>query len=206
MCGKGGMAVLRLWAVVGEQGLHCRLQNLKLVLGLHNLHDLQDPGLTFYIREAIKHPGYNHKYENDLALLKLDRRVQPSKNVKPLALPRKPRSKPAEGTWCSTAGWGMTHQGGPRARALQELDLTACSKLTDASLAKFPQLRQLSLSLLPAFTDTGLVAVARGCPSLERLTLSHCSHLSDEGWAQAARLWPRLQHLNLSSCSQLTEQ
>lgn len=94
-------------------------------------------------------------------------------------------------------------------QALQELDLTACSKLTDASLAKvlqFPQLRQLSLSLLPAFTDTGLVAVARGCPSLERLTLSHCSHLSDEGWAQAARLWPRLQHLNLSSCSQLTEQ
>lgn len=71
---------------------------------------------------------------------------------------------------------------------------------------QFPQLRQLSLSLLPAFTDMGLVAVARGCPSLERLTLSHCSHLSDEGWAQAARLWPRLQHLNLSSCSQLTEQ
>ncbi|XP_076771869.1 uncharacterized protein LOC117722865 isoform X3 [Arvicanthis niloticus] len=94
-------------------------------------------------------------------------------------------------------------------QALQELDLTACSKLTDASLAKvlqFPQLRQLSLSLLPAFTDMGLVAVARGCPSLERLALSHCSHLSDEGWAQAARLWPRLQHLNLSSCSQLTEQ
>ncbi|KAM7332523.1 hypothetical protein ACRRTK_009231 [Alexandromys fortis] len=94
-------------------------------------------------------------------------------------------------------------------QALQELDLTACCKLTDASLAKvlqLPQLRQLSLSLLPGLTDTGLVAVARGCPSLERLALSHCSHLSDEGWAQAARFWPRLQHLNLSSCSQLTEQ
>ncbi|XP_036131957.1 leucine-rich repeat-containing protein 29 [Molossus molossus] len=94
-------------------------------------------------------------------------------------------------------------------QALQELDLTACSKLTDTSLAKvlqFPQLRQLSLSLLPALTDKGLVAVARGCPSLERLALSHCSLLSDEGWAQAASSWPRLQHLNLSSCSQLTEQ
>ncbi|KAM5132881.1 uncharacterized protein ACOB7L_001420 isoform 1-T2 [Callospermophilus lateralis] len=94
-------------------------------------------------------------------------------------------------------------------QALQELDLTACSKLTDASLAKvlqFPQLRQLSLSLLPALTDMGLVAVARGCPSLEHLVLSHCSHISDEGWAQAAGSWPRLQHLNLSSCSQLTEQ
>ncbi|XP_037018599.2 F-box/LRR-repeat protein 2 isoform X3 [Artibeus jamaicensis] len=94
-------------------------------------------------------------------------------------------------------------------RALQELDLTACSKLTDASLAKvlqFPQLRHLSLSLLPALTDKGLVAVARGCPSLEYLALSHCGLLSDEGWAQAASSWPRLQHLNLSSCSQLTEQ
>ncbi|XP_054552878.1 F-box/LRR-repeat protein 2 isoform X2 [Talpa occidentalis] len=94
-------------------------------------------------------------------------------------------------------------------RDLQELDLTACSKLTDASLAKvlqFTQLRKLSLSLLPAFTDKGLVAVARGCSSLERLALSHCNLLSDEGWAQAAGSWPRLQHLNLSSCSQLTEQ
>ncbi|XP_016068808.1 PREDICTED: leucine-rich repeat-containing protein 29 [Miniopterus natalensis] len=94
-------------------------------------------------------------------------------------------------------------------QALRELDLTACSKLTDASLAKvlqLTQLRQLSLSLLPALTDKGLVAVARGCPSLERLALSHCSLLSDEGWAQAASSWPRLQHLNLSSCNQLTEQ
>lgn len=160
-------------------------------------------------------------------------------------------------------------------QALQELDLTACSKLSDASLAKvglgcgqagapggesqgpvglessshwlllpvttplagggepgrspapdlhavphdasssqptslqvlqLPQLRRLSLSLLPALTDKGLVAMARGCPSLERLALSHCSLLSDEGWAQAAGFWPRLQHLNLSSCSQLTEQ
>ncbi|XP_019511687.1 PREDICTED: leucine-rich repeat-containing protein 29 isoform X1 [Hipposideros armiger] len=94
-------------------------------------------------------------------------------------------------------------------QSLQELDLTACSKLTDASLAKvlqFPQLRQLSLSLLPALTDKGLVAVARGCPSLERLALSHCNLLSDDGWTQAANFWPRLQHLNLSSCCQLTEQ
>ncbi|XP_060041348.1 F-box/LRR-repeat protein 2 isoform X2 [Erinaceus europaeus] len=94
-------------------------------------------------------------------------------------------------------------------QSLQELDLTACSKLTDASLAKvlqFPQLRQLSLSLLPSLTDKGLLAVARGCPSLEHLTLSHCNLISNEGWAQAASSWPRLQHLNLSSCSWLTEQ
>lgn len=71
---------------------------------------------------------------------------------------------------------------------------------------QFPELRQLSLRLLPALTDKGLVAVARGCPSLERLVLSHCSLLSNEGWSQAASSWPRLQHLNLASCGQLTEQ
>ncbi|XP_074058679.1 uncharacterized protein LOC141499816 isoform X2 [Macrotis lagotis] len=94
-------------------------------------------------------------------------------------------------------------------RALQELDLTACSKLTDASLAKvlkFPHLKQLSLSLILELTDAGLVAVAKGCPCLEHLSLSHCGHLSDMGWTRAANFWRRLQHLNLSSCNQLSEQ
>lgn len=64
----------RLWAAVGgcgERVLHCSLEQLKLVLGLHHLHDFQDPGLTFYIARAIKHPGYNLNYGKDLALLKV---------------------------------------------------------------------------------------------------------------------------------------
>ena len=75
-----------------------------------------------------------------------------------------------------------------------------------SQVLQVPQLRRLSLSLLPALTDKGLLAAARGCPSVERLVLSHCSRLSDEGWAQAAGSQPRLQHLNLSRCSQLAEQ
>lgn len=73
-CGKGGSAVPWLWAAVGSCGervLHCSLEQLKLVLGLHHLHDFQDPGLTFYIARAIKHPGYNRNYGKDLALLKV---------------------------------------------------------------------------------------------------------------------------------------
>ncbi|KAK7803877.1 hypothetical protein U0070_020094 [Myodes glareolus] len=99
------------------------VQQLKLVLGLHHLHDLRDPGLAFHIKAAIKHPGYSRNYENDLALLKLDGRLRPSRNVQPLALPRKNQARPAEGARCSMAGWGRIHQGGPLARALQELDL-----------------------------------------------------------------------------------
>ncbi|KAM9047019.1 uncharacterized protein AAG666_003607 [Megaptera novaeangliae] len=86
---------------------------------------------------------------------------------------------------------------------LASLSLAYCSSL---KVLQVPQLRRLSLSLLPALTDKGLLAAARGCPSVERLVLSHCSRLSDEGWAQAAGSRPRLQHLNLSRCSQLAEQ
>lgn len=100
----------------------------------------------------------------------------------------------------SSSGWGYREPEG-----LQGL-ITLPVPTASLQVLQFPQLRQLSLSLLPALTDKALVAVAKGCPSLERLALSHCSLLSDQGWAQAASSWPRLQHLNLSSCSQLTEQ
>ncbi|KAM3828822.1 uncharacterized protein M6D78_013665 [Vipera latastei] len=90
---------------------------------------------------------------------------------------------------------------------LQELDLTACGKLTDTSIAKvisFPDLRYLSLSLVPNITDTSLLAVARNCRSLEHLSLSHCTNLTDRGFAEAAGSLCRLQHLILSGCNQLT--
>lgn len=92
---------------------------------------------------------------------------------------------------------------------LQELDLMACSKLTDRSITKvirLPALRRLSLSLLPELTDASLVAVARGCQSLEQLSMSHCGKLTDKGFVEAASSLRRLQHLAISGCSQLTGQ
>ncbi|XP_038596528.1 leucine-rich repeat-containing protein 29 [Tachyglossus aculeatus] len=91
---------------------------------------------------------------------------------------------------------------------LQELDLTACCKLTNTSLTmviKFPQLRKLTLSMIPQLTDAALVSIAQGCPALEQLTLRHCRQLSDAGWIEAAGFLPRLHCLNISGCSQLTE-
>ncbi|TRY54550.1 hypothetical protein DNTS_033414 [Danionella cerebrum] len=92
-------------------------------------------------------------------------------------------------------------------RGLQTLDLTACARITDASLTqvlRFPELQRLSLSMLPEISDASLLSIARHCRSLRSLVLSHCSQISDQGLAQALPLLRRLQHLNLSYCDGIT--
>ncbi|XP_061892171.1 F-box/LRR-repeat protein 14-like isoform X2 [Entelurus aequoreus] len=87
---------------------------------------------------------------------------------------------------------------------LRELNLSACCKLTDSSIAqvvRYPDLQHLSLSMLPEVTDASLWAVARHCRSLTSLDVSHCAHLSDLGVAQALPHLHRLQHLYLAACN-----
>ncbi|XP_023277039.1 F-box/LRR-repeat protein 2-like [Seriola lalandi dorsalis] len=91
---------------------------------------------------------------------------------------------------------------------LQELDLSACSKLTDSSITqvvRHPDLHRLSLSMLPEITDASLASVAWHCRSLISLALSHCPGISDRGLAQAAPYLHRLQHLYLSCCNNITD-
>ncbi|XP_008309369.1 EIN3-binding F-box protein 2 [Cynoglossus semilaevis] len=91
---------------------------------------------------------------------------------------------------------------------LQELDLTACSKLTDNSITQVvnhQDLHRLSLACLPCITDDSLVSVAWRCKSLTSLSLSHCPGISDRGVSQAAPYLRRLQHLNLSCCNNITD-
>ncbi|XP_051978878.1 F-box/LRR-repeat protein 20-like isoform X2 [Xyrauchen texanus] len=94
-------------------------------------------------------------------------------------------------------------------RGLQELDLSACSKLTDTSITqvlRFPELRHLSLSMLPEISDESLVSVAYHCCSLTSLALSHCPQISDQGMARALPLLRRLQHLYLACCDAITNE
>ncbi|XP_076878173.1 uncharacterized protein fbxl9 isoform X2 [Brachyhypopomus gauderio] len=93
-------------------------------------------------------------------------------------------------------------------QGLKELDLSACLKLTDASITqvlRFPALQRLSLSMLPEMTDDGLASVALHCRSLTSLGLSRCGRLSDEGLVRALLRLPRLQHLQLACCHAVTD-
>lgn len=91
---------------------------------------------------------------------------------------------------------------------LQELDLSACTKVTDSSITqvlRFPDLQHLSLSMLPEVGDGGLASVGLHCRSLTSLNLSHCPAITDRGMEQAAAHLPRLQHLHLSCCNNITD-
>ncbi|XP_043937362.1 leucine-rich repeat-containing protein 29 isoform X2 [Protopterus annectens] len=100
---------------------------------------------------------------------------------------------------------------GPTLRALrhlQELDLTACRKLTDISLQQviqLPNLKKLSLGMVNEITDRTLVSVATHCRSLEHLSVNHCCFLTDEGMIQTLQTVGRLVSLDISCCDGISD-
>ncbi|XP_051548152.1 F-box/LRR-repeat protein 20-like isoform X2 [Myxocyprinus asiaticus] len=132
--------------------------------------------------------------------------VEPTKDCEPRDKEEKPRLVTDEdlGAFKEQEGASLL-----ALRGLQELDLSACSKLTDTSITqvlRFPELRHLSLSMLPEISDESLVSVAYHCCSLTSLALSHCPQISDQGMARALPLLHRLQHLYLACCDAITNE
>lgn len=90
---------------------------------------------------------------------------------------------------------------------LQDLDLSACKKLTDGSLIhviKFQELRSLSLSMTNV-TDATVLAVASKNPSIEHLCLSQCLHITDDAIGAVSKHLTRLTSLDIVGCDLLTD-
>ncbi|XP_051975884.1 uncharacterized protein LOC127638406 isoform X3 [Xyrauchen texanus] len=132
--------------------------------------------------------------------------VEPTKHCEPRDKEEKPQLVTDKdlGAFTEQAGASLL-----AIRDLQKLDLSACSKLTDTSITqvlRFPELRHLSLSMLPEISDESLVSVAYHCRSLTSLALSHCPQISDQGMVRALPLLHRLQHLYLACCNAITNE
>ena len=87
-----------------------------------------------FITRYIKHPQYNSRnFDNDIALIQLDRRITFSNYIKPICLPTT-TSEPAVGTKCFVTGFGRTQEGGQTSLTLRKAEVRnqkLCGLLSD---------------------------------------------------------------------------
>ncbi|KAK7795015.1 hypothetical protein U0070_027568 [Myodes glareolus] len=97
---------------------------MKVTLGAHNISIREETQQIIPVAKAIPHPYYNLKDDSsDIMLLKLERKANRTKAVRPLRLPRRNvYVKP--GDVCYVAGWGQLSPKGELPDTLQVVELT----------------------------------------------------------------------------------
>uniref|UniRef100_A0A3Q3VXA8 Peptidase S1 domain-containing protein n=1 Tax=Mola mola TaxID=94237 RepID=A0A3Q3VXA8_MOLML len=102
---------------------HCELS---VVLGTHNLKKINN-GTMRYAVEKFKNPFYDGVQSgNDIMLLKLSKKTQLGRRVKPIKLP-KAGVKLSSKENCHVAGWGLTKTGGNTVNVLQVVKVPVVS-------------------------------------------------------------------------------
>lgn len=91
------------------------------------------------IKQIIPHPYYNHyTFDNDIALMELDRPITYSDYIKPICLPS-PQHVFETGSTVWITGWGATREGGFAAKVLQKaqvrmINYDTCNRLMSDQL------------------------------------------------------------------------
>ncbi|XP_071353878.1 complement factor D [Trachinotus anak] len=118
----GGFVVADQWVMTAA---HCQpngQDGRKVVLGVHSLSEPEETKQTFEILEFHTHPNFDlSNYDNDIALIKLDRPFVASEAVKAVGFLRAGGTNPTTDEEVETAGWGALDNLGRRPDKLREL-------------------------------------------------------------------------------------
>nr|XP_061798916.1 complement factor D-like [Nerophis lumbriciformis] len=117
----GGFVVADRWVMTAVHCMPTGANGRKVVLGVHSLSQAEDTKQTFDILELHNHPHFNaDNYDNDIALIKLDRPFNASEAVQAAVFQRAGGANPSADAEVETAGWGSVDNLGSRPDELKE--------------------------------------------------------------------------------------
>ncbi|KAH8024323.1 hypothetical protein HPB51_022442 [Rhipicephalus microplus] len=112
----GGALISNQWVATAAHCVVTQFGNviepastIKVRVGEHDQSVLEGEEIQVNARQIFKYRGYQG-YNNDIALIKLAKRVRLSRRVRPVCLPH--RDEVFEGNNCVSTGWGATTSGG----------------------------------------------------------------------------------------------
>nr|XP_003421064.1 cathepsin G-like [Loxodonta africana] len=101
---------------------HCLGRLINVILGAHNIQELESTQQHIPVLRTIPHPEYNSQNKwNDIMLLQLETRARQNEAVRPVALPQT-RARLRPGALCTAAGWGLVGLN-RRTSTLQDMQL-----------------------------------------------------------------------------------
>ncbi|XP_032367850.1 complement factor D [Etheostoma spectabile] len=118
----GGFVIADQWVMTAVHCMPSGPNGRKVVLGVHSLSEPEETKQTFDILELYNHPSFSaSNYDNDIALIKLDRPFNVSDAVKAVNFLRAGGTNPNTDAAVETAGWGSLNNLGSRPDKLWEV-------------------------------------------------------------------------------------